>query len=78
MICLHNMDMYIILSAWLRPSLPQLIKGWFDHKEANCHSFPPPLPPLPGKNMYPNRKTTYSNRKFDLIDINKCVLFTNL
>ena len=36
---------YIYISTWLRPSPPPLIKGWFDHMEANYWSFAPHRPP---------------------------------
>ena len=36
---------YIYVSAWLHPSLPPLMKGWFDHMEADYWSFGPHRPP---------------------------------
>ena len=35
------------MSTLFRPSPPPLIKGWFDHMEANYWSFAPPPPHKP-------------------------------
>ena len=40
---------YVYISTWLRPSRPPLIKGWFDHMEANYWSFASPPPHKPPK-----------------------------
>ena len=39
-ICIYvYVYLHIHISTWLRPSPPPLVKGWFDHMEANYYSF---------------------------------------